>query len=455
MTTPPNPGDGRTSRRQFITTAAATAASVAAAPRAFAAHHGGSGRLRIGLVGCGGRGKGAIRDAMNAGDDAVLVAMGDAFEDNMTSAYGSLKEEFGDRVQVPSEQRFSGFDAYKQVIDTDCDIVFLTTPPGFRPIHFRAAVDAGKHVFAEKPVAVDAPGIRSFMETARDAKDRGLAVGIGLQRRHDATYIETVDRIWNGALGDEVLYTRVYWNSSGVWTRPREPQQTEMEYQMRNWYYFTWVCGDHIVEQHIHNLDVGNWVKRGHPVSANGMGGREVRTGKDHGQIFDHHCVEFTYADGTTMMSQCRHQDNTWSQVAEYAHGAKGHCNLGDGKFYDRAGKPSDRVRTRGEGAYVQEHVDLQKSIREGKPLAEGENGAIATMTAILGRMATYSGQTLTWDDALASDVSLAPERFAFDANPPVLPGPDGRYPVPTPGADTAWSRTPAGDKVSRAAAAT
>ncbi|MEQ8848321.1 Gfo/Idh/MocA family oxidoreductase [Botrimarina sp.] len=451
----PNQAAGQSNRRQFLTAAAATAATAAAAPRAFAAHPGGSGRLKVGLVGCGGRGKGAVRDALNAGDDAVLVAVADAFEDNMTSAHQQLSEEFGDRIQVPEDQRFAGFDAYKQVIATDCDIVILATPPGFRPQHFREAVDAGKHVFAEKPVAVDAPGIRSFMETARDAKDRGLAVGIGLQRRHDAAYIDTVNRIWDGALGDEVLYTRVYWNNAGVWTRPRRPEQTEMEYQMRNWYYFTWLCGDHICEQHIHNLDVSNWIKQAHPVSANGMGGREVRTGKDHGQIFDHHCVEFTYADGTTMMSQCRHQPNTWSQVSEFAHGAKGHCSVSGHKFYDRTGKPTDRVRAKGENPYVQEHIDLQKSIRDGKPLAEGENGAIATMTAILGRMATYSGQVVEWDQAIQSDVSLAPQRYAFDADPPVLPNQSGRYPVPTPGGDTAWSRTPSGEKVVGAATAT
>src|SRR5690606_553820 len=191
--------------------------------------------------------------------------------------------------------------------------------------------------------------------------------------------------------------------------RPRTSEQTEMEYQMRNWYYFNWLCGDHIVEQHIHNIDVSNWIKQGHPVMANAIGGREVRKGKDHGQIFDHHAVEFTYEDGTTMMSQCRHIDGAWSQVSEFAHGASGHCNVSGGKFYDRDGKVIDVVRKRGENAYVQEHIDLQKSIREGKPLQEGELGAEATMTAILGRVASYSGKTIKWDDAINSDISLMP----------------------------------------------
>lgn len=425
------------SRRQFLTASAATAAT-AVTSGAFAVHAGGDNRLRVGVIGCGGRGKGACRDAMEAGSDVVIVAMADAFEDNVEAAHGALAEQFGGQIDCPKDRRFSGFDAYKQVLASDIDLVILTTPPGFRPIHFRAAVDAGKHVFMEKPVAVDPAGIRIVMDAARDAKDRGLGVGVGLQRRHNASYIEAVERIWDGALGSDMQYSRVYWNSGGVWTRPREPQQTEMEYQMRNWYYFTWLCGDHIVEQHIHNLDVSNWIKQGHPVKANGMGGRAIRTGREHGQIYDHHAVEYTYADGTTMMSQCRHQPKTWSQVSEFAHGVNGSCHLGAGKFYDRNGKITDRVRTKGKRDYLQEHIDLQASIKQGTPLAEGETGAIATMTAILGRMATYSGQVMNWDETLDSGYDISPQRYAFDAIPPVVPDANGRYPVAVPGVSDA-----------------
>ncbi|QDT67744.1 Inositol 2-dehydrogenase [Planctomycetes bacterium MalM25] len=421
-------------RRQFLTTAAATAAAGVAAAPAFGVHGSGDHRLRVGVIGCGGRGKGAARDALNAGEDVVIVAMADAFGDNLNAAHKALVDQFGDRIQVPEDRRFSGFDAYKQVLEADCDLVILATPPGFRPIHFKAAIDAGKHVFMEKPVAVDAPGVRLVLETAREARDKGLGVGVGLQRRHDDLYNNMVQRIWDGALGDEVLYTRVYWNSGGVWTRPRQPQQTEMEYQMRNWYYFNWLCGDHINEQHIHNLDVSNWIKQGHPVKANGMGGREVRDSNEHGQIFDHHAVEFTYADGSTMMSQCRHIRGAWSQVSEFAHGANGHCHVGGGKFFDRTGKTIDRLRKKGENPYVQEHIDLQRSIREGSPLAEAEYGAHSTMTAILGRMATYTGQVVNWDDAIESNVDLSPAKYAFGADPPVLPDAQGRYPVPVPG---------------------
>jgi predicted dehydrogenase len=442
----PSQQDNRgATRRQFLGATAATAASGLIVPRAFGAvHGGGSDKLRIGLVGCGGRGKGAVRDAMTAGKDVELVAMGDAFADNTEAAYNELSQAMGDRVKVPQERRFSGFDAYKSVIESDCDMVILATPPGFRPQHFAAAVNAGKHVFMEKPVATDAPGIRQVMESSKLAKEKGLGVGVGLQRRHDDQYIATIDKIWNGALGGgtggDVLYTRVYWNSGGLWVRPRTSDQTEMEYQMRNWYYFNWLCGDHIVEQHIHNIDVSNWIKQAHPVMANAIGGREVRKGKDHGQIFDHHAVEFTYADGTTMMSQCRHIDGAWSQVSEFAHGVDGHCNVSGGAFFDRSGKRTDMVRKQGENAYVQEHIDLQKSIRDGKPLAEGEIGAEATMTAILGRVASYSGKTIKWDDAINSDISLMPETYAFDANPPVMPDDQGRYPVPVPGVSNGWT---------------
>lgn len=426
------------SRRKFLAASAASAVVTMATPRAYGVHAGSDNRLRVGVIGCGGRGKGACSDAIEAGSDVVIVAMADAFEDNVEAAYGSLADKFSAQFDCPKERRFHGFDAYKQVLASDIDLVILATPPGFRPIHFRAAVDAGKHVFMEKPVAVDPAGIRVVMDAARDAKDRGLGVGVGLQRRHNATYIESIQKIWDGALGSDMLYSRVYWNGGGVWTRPRKPEQTEMEYQMRNWYYFTWLCGDHIVEQHIHNLDVSNWIKQGHPVKANGMGGREVRTGKDHGQIYDHHAVEYTYADGSTMMSQCRHQPGTWSQVAEYAHGATGFCHPNSGKFYDGTGKVTDRVRTKGKRDYVQEHIDLQNSIKQGAPLAEGENGAVATMTAILGRMATYSGKVVEWDEALQSGLDLSPTRYAFDATPPVVPDLNGRYPVAVPGVSDA-----------------
>ena len=324
--------------------------------------------------------------------------MADAFEDRVENCYGRLAElgeggsfENGKRLQAPAENRYAGFDAYKKVIDSGVDVVILATPPGFRPEHFEYAVEQGKHVFMEKPVAVDAPGVRRVLKAAKASKEAGLKVGVGLQRHHSAMYNETIQRIHDGAIGD-VVALRVYWNGSGVWVRARKPEQTEMEYQMRNWYYFNWLCGDHIVEQHIHNIDVGNWVKGGHPVEAQGQGGRQWRNGPDHGEIFDHHFVEYTYDDGAVMLSQCRHIQNCWDEVAEYAHGSKGRASLASG-LIEAPGGWNHREPEDEKNPYQVEHDRLFEAIREDKPFNEAKRGAIATMTSVMGRMATYSRQ--------------------------------------------------------------
>lgn len=431
-------------RREFLRTGAAVTGGLLASriPGVHAAARpADSDVIRIGLIGCGGRGTGAAFQALSTDQDVRLVAMADAFRDKLNESYDNLTrppEEEGapsvaERVDVPEEHRFTGFDAYKQVLPL-VDVVLLVTPPAFRPIHFEAAIDAGKHVFMEKPVATDAPGIRKVLEVAERAKQKQLNVVVGLQRHYETVYREWMDRIHDGAIGDIVL-SRVYWNSGGVWIHPREPQWNEMEYQMRNWYYFTWLCGDHIVEQHIHNIDVGNWAKRGHPVRAQGQGGRQVRTGPDTGQIFDHHFVEFEYEDGSRMMSQCRHQPECMSRVSEAFHGTRGSAPepgklLGPdgGVIWTHRGKEDPNP-------YQVEHDKLFAAIAEGRfAFEDAERGAEATMSAILGRMATYSGRVVEWDEALNSEISLMPERYAFDAVPPVLPGPDGAYPVPVPG---------------------
>ena len=313
--------------------------------------------------------------------------MADAFEDRLDNCYAQLAElgengsfENGKRLQVPAENRYVGFDAYRKVIDSGVDVVVHATPPGFRPEHFEYAVEQGKHVFMEKPVAVDAPGVRRVLKAAKAAKEKNLKVGVGLQRHHSTMYNATIDRIHDGAIGD-VVALRVYWNGSGVWVRARKPGQTEMEYQMRNWYYFNWLCGDHIVEQHIHNIDVGNWVKGGHPVEAQGQGGRQWRNGPDHGEIFDHHFVEYTYDDGAVMLSQCRHIQNCWDQVAEFAHGSKGRASLAAG-LIEAPGGWTHREPEDEKSPYQVEHDRLFEAIREDKPFNEAKNGAIATMTA-------------------------------------------------------------------------
>ncbi len=392
--------------------------------------------LRIALVGCGGRGTGAASQALHTADGDLgpvkLVAMADAFADRLEGSLGELTGWQPEQVDVPEERRFVGFDAYKKVMAEDVDLVVLATPPGFRPIHFEHAIAQGKHVFMEKPVAVDAAGVRKVLTAARQADDKGLKVGVGLQRRHQQRYLETIQRLKDGAIG-ELTMLRCYWNSGGVWVRPREEGQSEMTYQMRNWYYFNWLCGDHIAEQHIHNLDVCNWLVGDYPVEAQGQGGRLVRTGIDHGEIFDHHMVEFTYASGLKMLSQCRHMPGTRSTVNEFAHGTRGTANIG-GANIESAGGWSWRFRGDEANPYQVEHNDLFTAIRNGLPYNEAEVGAKSTMTSILGRMATYSGQVVRWDDAIDSAQDLSPAAYAFDAPPPVLPDEDGRYPIPIPG---------------------
>jgi predicted dehydrogenase len=360
--------------------------------------------------------------------------MADAFSDRLDSSLKTLLQYHPEKVDVPEERRFVGFDAFQKVIDSDIDILVIATPPGFRPIHFEAGVAAGKHIFMEKPVAVDGPGIRRVLAAAQVAKKKQLKVGVGLQRHHQKTYLETIERLHAGEIG-KITLLRTYWNSGGVWVRPREEGQTEMEYQMRNWYYFNWLCGDHIVEQHIHNLDVGNWIMKGYPTEAQGQGGRLIRTGIDHGEIFDHHMVEYTYADGTRMLSQCRHMPGCWSPVEEHAHGTEGTSDVSRARIsrFD-----NDKLHWRFKGdspnPYQVEHDDLFAAIRSGTPYNEAENGAMSTMTAILGRMATYCGKVVKMEDALASTLALTPSDYTFEGTPPTVPDANGRYPIPTPG---------------------
>ncbi len=401
---------------------------------AFAA---GDDTLKIALIGCGGRGSGAAGQALSTKGGIKLVAMADAFKDHLESSFNNLKKAHPDRVEVPEDHRFVGFDAYKQAIAL-ADVVILATPPGFRPIHFEEAVKQGKHIFMEKPVATDGPGIRRVLAAAEESKKKNLKVGVGLQRHHQIGYLETLKRLHGGAIGD-IVAMRCYWNGSTPWVHPRAELEkqfgrplTEMEYQMRNWYYFVWICGDHICEQHIHNLDVINWVKNGYPVRAHGMGGCETRKGKDYGEIFDHHAVEFEYADGSRCFSQCRHQLGCWNSVSEHVIGTKGTCDVSS---YTIRGPKAWERRVKGDpDPYQQEHDDLFDAIRNNKPYNEAENGAKSTMTSILGRMATYSGKIVEWEKAINSEISVMPKVFAWDANPPTMPNENGWYALAVPG---------------------
>ncbi|OHB82507.1 MAG: hypothetical protein A2V98_17885, partial [Planctomycetes bacterium RBG_16_64_12] len=390
----------------------------------------------------GGRGTGAAIEALSnkATGNVKLVAMADAFKDRVDDSLQRIQAHLKDpaRVDVPEERKFAGFDCHEKAIHSGVDMVLLCTPPGFRPMQFEAAVKASKHVFMEKPVAVDAPGVRKVLAANEEAKKKGLAVAVGLNMHHTDGFREVVSRVRDGILG-RLLFLRCYCNNAGVWVRPREPGQTEMEYQMRNWYYFNWLCGDHIVEQNVHLLDLVNWMKGDHPVEANGMGGRQVRKGKDHGETFDHHAVEFTYADGTKMFSFSRHIPGCWNHGGGYAHGTQGFANAGGGQFSIQLKGKDPTTWEHGEGGHQVEHDDLFAALLAGEPYNEGDYGAVATMTSILGRMATYSGKVVTWDEGIRSDQDLSPARYAWDAEPPVLPGEDGFYPCAMPGVTKAW----------------
>jgi predicted dehydrogenase len=427
-----SPLAGPVSRRNFIqsTSLATGAALLGGLNIERSAHAVGDDLLKIALIGCGGRGSGAASQALSTKGKIKLIAMADAFRDRLDSSHHELTKAAGDKVDVPEENKFIGFDAYKKAIAL-ADVVILATPPGFRPIHFEEAVRQGKHIFMEKPVAIDGAGVRQVLEAAKESKKKNLKVGVGLQRHHQIGYIETIKRLHDGAIGD-IEAARCYWNDNGVWVKLRQPQQTEMEYQMRNWYYFVWIGGDHIVEQHIHNLDVINWVKNGYPVRCHGIGGRQVRTGKEYGEIFDHHAVEFEYEDGSRCFSQCQHTHGCWHSVSEHVIGTKG---LSDVSSFSITGPNAWKWgQKQNPNPYQVEHDDLFDAIRNDKPYNEAERGAMSTLTAIMGRMATYSGKLLTRDEVLNSSIELRPSSYSWDGTPPTLPDKNGFYPVAVPG---------------------
>jgi predicted dehydrogenase len=429
------------SRRNFVKQSSLLAGGIVTLPILGQANYfsGSDDVIKVAVVGCGGRGTGAAVQALSTKQNVQLVAMADAFRDRLDTSYKNiseaLKEQSKDkRLQVKEENKFVGFDGYKKAIAL-ADVVILATPPGFRPIHFEEAVRMNKHVFMEKPVATDPAGIQKVLQVAEEAKKKKLNVVVGLQRHYQTSYRELIKRVKDGAIG-EIVSAQAWWNSDGVWVRPRKPEMTEMEYQMRNWYYFNWLCGDHITEQHVHNIDVVNWALDAYPVSAQGMGGREVRKGKEHGEIFDHHYVEFQYDGGAILNSQCRHIKGTKSKVDELLVGTKGKVFCGDARITDLKGKVIYQFDKKTENQpYQAEHDELFAAIAKGEyKFMDTERGAKSTMTSILGRMATYSGQEVSWDRAINSGISLQPEVYAFDAKPPVTPDSQGLYAVAVPG---------------------
>ena len=425
------------SRRCFLKRSAATATGASllgGLTLERTAHAQGGDSFKIALIGCGGRGTGAAIQALNTKADVKLVAMADAFRGKLDWSYNSIKDAHPQQVDVPEKRKFVGLDAYQKAIDADVDVVLICTPPGFRPIQFEAAVKAGGHIFMEKPLAVDAPGIHRIRTANEEAKKKNLLVAVGFHMRHEPNRQEIVRHLQNGSIG-KIKFFRAYFNSNGVWVRPRKSDQTEMQYQVNNWYYFTWLSGDHIVEQHIHDLDICNWIKGEHPVKANGMGGRQVRIGKDYGEIFDHHSVEFEYADGTRLFSYCRHIPNCWNSFSQHAHGTKGEANmLGHGNLKISPEGQNPLKWQRGGDGHQLEQDDLFAALLAGNTYNECDSAADSTMTAILGRMATYGGKVVTWDEASNSQLDLAPKSYTWDALPKPKAGPNGIYPTAVPG---------------------
>ena len=414
------------SRRTFVLTSSAAAAAMAFP---FGTPLFGSDVIRVGVIGCGGRGTGAARDCMRGAEGVEIVAMGDLMPDRLAQSRETLAKAVAEspalapKFKVTDDRSFTGFDAFEKVIASGVDLVILATPPGFRPAHLAAAVAAGKHVFTEKPVATDAAGIRSVLETYEIAKQKNLGIVAGTQRRHQAEYVEAIRRIHDRAIG-EIVSGQVFWNQGGLWSHEPRPEWTPAEWQIRNWLYFTWLSGDHIVEQHVHNIDVANWVFGAHPVKAMGVGGRQFRTEPKYGHIYDHFAIDFEYPNGARVLSMCRQIEGTRDRIGEHFIGTAGSSDASTWIQGARAWKydaPETRV-----SPYVQEHTDLIASLRAGAPLNELKQVAESTLSAIMGREAAYTGQEIAWDEMLNAKQSLAPPAVAF--------GPLDVPPVPMPG---------------------
>ena len=437
MTRPSAASDShRSNRRDFLKTTSTLAAAGALAGGLSigrTAHAAGDDVLKIGLIGCGGRGTGAAMNALGADKNCKLVAMADVFGDHLKGSLNNIKKAAGDKVAVDPDHCFVGFDAAEKLIQSDVDVVLLCTPPHFRPAHLKLAVEAGKHVFAEKPVAVDAPGVRSVLATVEEAKKKRLSLVSGLVWRYDSGVRATMQRVLDGAVG-QIQTIRETYLGNRLSFRPRKPEWSEMEYQLRNWQYFVWLGGDFNTEQHVHSLDKAAWAMRDQPPArAFGIGGRQCRKAVE-GDVYDHHAVVYEYGgdqNGVQVYSYCRQIQGCYDDVSDLIIGTKGRANIlkhtiaGENRWTYSGPKPS---------MFDVEHQQLFTAIRSGNPVNNGEYMAKSTMWAILGRMANYSGQMLTWEQALNSQQVLAPATYSLDANPPTMPRKDGSYPIAMPG---------------------
>jgi predicted dehydrogenase len=374
--------------------------------------------IKVGMIGAGGRASGAAGNILEAGgiikQGVKIHAVADAFPDPV--------KKIKDKYKVDQKNCFVGLDAYKELVNSDIELVITATPPGFRPLHFAAAIEAGKHIFFEKPVAVDPWGVRMVIAAGKKAAEKKLAAVTGTQRRHQTNYNQAIEQIHAGAIGD-IMHMSVYWNGQDIWFRPRKEGMTDMQAQVHNWYHHIWLSGDQICEQHIHNLDIANWVMNSHPISALGLGGRQVRDamGQKPGEIWDHFGVEYEYPNGARVMSQCRHWPKSDSNVSEFAIGSKGTFSGNDGTTSLTIGGQTKRFKSERSG-YVQEHIDMINSIKAGKPLNEATRIAESTLTSIIGRMSAYTGKKVMWDWAMnESKLQTMPNegKLTWETKPP------------------------------------
>lgn len=421
---------GTTNRRAFLkSTGAAVIGSATAFNLGFPkpAFGRSNNTLKVGLIGCGGRGTGAATQALKADSDVVLTAMADVFQDRLDQSYENLLKIHPDKIKVAKENKFIGFDAYKKVIESDVDVVLLATPPGFRPDHLIAAVDAGKHVFCEKPMAVDAPGVRKVLAAAKKAKEKSLSLVSGFCLRYDFQKRALFGRVLDGEIGEILTITSTR-NGGELWYKPRQPEWTELENQMRNWYYYNWLSGDFIVEMIVHSLDMMSWAMGNKmPVKAIGTGGRQARVAEQWGNIYDHFAIEYEYDNGVKGYNFCRQQNSCSTKNTVEIIGSQGRAFYG-GDRHEITGKSKWQYQGEKNDMFQTEHDELFASIREGKPMNDGEWMANSTMMAILGRMVAYSGQTITWEEAFNSNQVLGPEidQYRWDLN---WPGPEVAVP--------------------------
>ncbi len=440
---------GRSSRRDFLRRSGRliTAGSLAAAiaSRSYAAE---DNTINVALIGCGGRGTGAADNALSTAGPTKLVAMADFFQGRLESSLKSLAGRHADKLDVPPERRFVGLDGYKKAIDAIAPggVAVLATPPAFRPIHLEYAVQKGCHVFMEKSFAVDAPGVRRVLRAGQEADKKNLKIAGGLMSRHSIPLQQAIAQIHQGAIG-EVITAWAYRMHGPVGFTPKSPGTSELAHQIRNYSNFTWLNGSFLLDWLIHNLDVCCWVKNAWPVSCQGQGGRQVRTEPD--QLFDHYAAEYTFADGTRLLAQGRHMNRCWGFFGCVIHGSKGSAVLGEGinqpRLYKAYKAAADSLLWEHKGPapnqYQVEHDVLFAAIREDRRHNETERCAYATLVGIMGRMAVESGQTVTWEEALNSNLELAPglENYTMDSNPPVMPDDQGRYPIAMPGITKAY----------------